>query len=55
MGGSSSAPRDNSAELARQAEVARQNRITTGQTYIDRAFDQYNDDFYNNYQQTLQN
>lgn len=44
-------PKDNSAEIARQQEAARQARITEGQSVIDNAFANYNDDFYNNYQQ----
>lgn len=46
---SSKPPRDNSAEIARQQEAARQGRITQGQQGIDSAFAGFNDDFYNNY------
>ena len=42
-------PRDNSAEIARQAEAERQGRITQGQQGIDSAFGGFNDDFYNKY------
>jgi uncharacterized protein YciI len=44
------APKDNSAELARQAEEQRQSRITQGQSAIDQAFGGFNDDFYTGYQ-----
>lgn len=47
---SSKPPRDNSAEIARQEEAARQARITQGQTSIDEAFTGFNDDFYTGYQ-----
>jgi hypothetical protein len=47
----SSPPRDNSAEIARQQEAERQSRIQQGQSAIDNAFSNYNDDFYNQYQQ----
>jgi len=43
-------PVDNSAQLAREAEAARQARITQGTGSIDNAFNSYNDDFYNQYQ-----
>lgn len=43
-------PRDNSAEIARKAEEARQARITQGRTNIDEAFSGFNDDFYTGYQ-----
>lgn len=46
----SKAPRDNSAEIARQQEAARQRRIAEGQTNIDTAFADFNDDFYTGYQ-----
>lgn len=46
----SSPPKDNSAEIARQQEAARQARIRTGQSNIDSAFSGFNDQFYNNYQ-----
>lgn len=49
---SSKAPKDNSAEIARQAENERQARIAEGQSSIDSAFNGFNDDFYNNYQTT---
>lgn len=45
-----SPPKDNSAEIARQEEAARQERIAEGKTAIDNEFAQYNDDFYNQYQ-----
>jgi hypothetical protein len=45
----SSKPKDNSAEIARQQEAARQARITQGQTSIDQAFAGFNDDFYQGY------
>lgn len=40
---------DNSAEIARAEEAARQGRITQGQQGIDSAFAGFNDDFYNKY------
>lgn len=43
------APRDNSAEIARQEEAARQARIAAGQSGIDEAFMGFNDDFFNDY------
>lgn len=49
---SSSPPRDNSAEIARQQEAERQARIAEGQGKIDEQFVGFNDDFYNNYQNT---
>ena len=48
----SSPPKDNSAEIARQQEAARQARIAQGQSNIDSAFGGFNDDFYNKYQNT---
>ena len=48
---SPSTPRDNSAEIARAEEAARQERIATGQASIDQSFAGFNDDFYNQYQQ----
>lgn len=39
-------PKDNSAEIARQNEEARQGRITAGRGNIDNAFTQFNDDYY---------
>ncbi len=47
---SSSPPRDNSAEIARQQEAERQARIAEGQAKIDEQFAGFNDDFYNDYQ-----
>jgi len=46
----SKAPKDNSAEIARQEEAKRQARIAQGQQGIDSAFSGFNDEFYNNYQ-----
>lgn len=46
----SSPPKDNSAEIARREEEARQARIAQGQANIDQAFGGFNDDFYNKYQ-----
>lgn len=46
----SKTPKDNSAEIARREEAARQARITAGQGKIDQQFSGFNDDFYNNYQ-----
>lgn len=43
-------PKDNSAQIAREQEEARQARIAQGQTSIDDAFKGFNDDFYNKYQ-----
>lgn len=48
MGGST--PKDNSAEIARAEEAARQEKIKQGTSAIDSAFTGFNDDFYNNYQ-----
>lgn len=45
-----SVPRDNSADIARQAEEARQARITQGQSAIDSAFTGFDDPFYQQYQ-----
>ena len=44
------APKDNSAEIARQQEAARQARISEGQTAIDNQFANFNDDFFTGYQ-----
>jgi len=52
---SSSPPRDNSAEIARQQEAERQARIAEGQTKIDEQFVGFNDDFYNDYQTKYNN
>ncbi len=41
-----SAPKDNSAELARQAEATRQARITTGTGSINSAFSGFDDSFF---------
>lgn len=46
----SKAPKDNSAEIARQQEAARQARIRTGQSNIDQAFSGFDDNFYQGYQ-----
>lgn len=43
-------PRDNSAEIARQQEAARQQRITEGQGKIDSAFAGFDDQFFSNFQ-----
>lgn len=48
----SGTPTDNSAEIARQEEAARQARIDEGISNIDKSFSGFNDDFYNNYQNT---
>lgn len=48
MGGK--APKDNSAEIARQQEEARQQRIQQGQSQIDQQFSQFNDPYFNQYQ-----
>jgi hypothetical protein len=45
-----SIPRDNSAEIARQQEAARQQRITEGQGKIDQAFAGFNDQFFSKFQ-----
>lgn len=45
-----SAPKDNSAEIARKAEAERQARIAQGQTGIDTAFAGFDDPFYQKYQ-----
>ena len=42
-----SVPQDNSAELARQEEEARQARIEAGKTAIDEAFTGFDDNYYN--------
>lgn len=44
-----SPPQDNSAEIARQQEQERQQRITQGQGAIDNAFAGYNDDYFDTY------
>lgn len=49
---SSKPPADNSAQIARQQEAERQARIAEGQAKIDEQFVGFNDDFFNNYQQT---
>ena len=41
---------DNSAEIARQEEAARQARIQAGQTAIDEQFAGFNDDYYKKYE-----
>jgi len=46
----SSVPTDNSAAIAAQQEEERQARIQEGVTSIDTAFEGFNDDFFNNYQ-----
>lgn len=51
-GGGGSQPVDNSAEIARQQEEDKRKRIQEGVGAIDNAFTGYNDDFYNNYQNT---
>lgn len=43
------APKDNSAELARQQEAARQARVNEGQQGIDTAFAGFDDPFYEGY------
>lgn len=43
-------PKDNSAEIARQEEEARQARIKQGQSAIDTEFAQFDDPFFTNYQ-----
>lgn len=45
------APKDNSAEIARQQEEARQQRIREGQAQIDQKFSQFNDPYFDQYQQ----
>jgi hypothetical protein len=47
--------RDNSAEIARREEAARQARIATGQESIDSAFSNFNDDFFSGYQNDYTN
>jgi hypothetical protein len=47
---SSKPPRDNSAEIARQQEEARQSRIAQGRSSIDSAFGGFNDEFFDEYQ-----
>lgn len=49
-GGGGSQPVDNSAEIARQEEEEKRARIQEGVGAIDNAFVGYNDEFYNNYQ-----
>ena len=41
-----SPPKDNSAEIARQQEAERQERISAGRTKIDETFSQFDDPFY---------
>jgi len=45
-------PKDNSAQIAAKQEKERQDRIAQGQSGIDSAFTNFNDDFYNNYSTT---
>src|SRR4051812_7589173 len=45
-----SVPKDNSADIARQEEEARQGRIKTGTESIDSAFSQFNDPYFEKYQ-----
>ncbi len=49
-GGGGGAPHDNSAELARQEEARRQERIAAGTANIESKFAGFNDDFYKKYQ-----
>lgn len=42
-----STPKDNSAEIARQAELERQRKITEGRQAIDQSFAGFDDSFYN--------
>lgn len=49
-----SMPKDNSAEIARQREEARQADIRAGRENIDSAFSRFDDPFYNNIQTTYQ-
>ena len=44
-----SQPADNSGEIARQQEAARQARINAGRASIDETFSGFNDDYYNQY------
>src|SRR3546814_8539380 len=44
-------PKDNSAEIARQQEEARQQRIRDGQSAIDTNFAQFNDPYFDDYRQ----
>lgn len=46
MCGGKAPPKDNSAELARQQEAARQGRITQGRAAIDKAFAGFDDPYY---------
>ena len=51
FGGGKKPPKDNSAELARQEEEARQARIQAGESNIDAQFSQaFSPDYFNNYQ-----
>ncbi len=51
----SSASKDNSAEIARQEEAARQARIKAGESNIDQAFSQaFSPDYFSNYQATYE-
>lgn len=49
LGGGGSPPRDNSADVARQEEQARQSRILTGKGEIDNAFSAFNPEFFQSY------
>jgi len=43
-------PKDNSAEIARTAEAARQGRIGEGRSAIDQSFSGFDDNFFTGYQ-----
>lgn len=51
---SASVPKDNSADLARQEEAARQGRIQQGTQSIDQAFSGFDDPYYSNYTKTYE-
>src|SRR3546814_2340849 len=51
MGIGGKTPKDNAAEIARQQEEARQQRIRDGQSAIDTNFAQFNDPYFDDYRQ----
>lgn len=53
--GGGAPPRDDSAERARREEEARNARIRDGETSINKAFEGFNDDYFNQYTDAYQN
>lgn len=50
-----SIPKDNSAEIAQQENAQRQANIKSGQSAIDTAFSQFNDDYFNKFANDYEN